>query len=654
MNLPLQLYSVFHLNLAYSSIEVERYPEVIKQCYWPLLRLAESYNLPIGVEATVYTLEQIERLDKRWIEKLRELIQAGICELIGSGDSQLIGPLVPFKVNQANLNLAMDSYQSMLGVRPKLVLVNEQAYAAGLVNIYQQAGFSALLMEWDNPASNHPQWSREWRYLPQQAQGLDGAQLPLIWNHSIAFQKFQRYAHGDLILQDYLAYLDQHCASTARAMPLYGNDVEVFDFRPGRFHTETVVGQVSEWERIEQLFARLISDARFQLCLPGDILALLDQPHAGHSLRLADCAQPIPVKKQRKYNVTRWAVTGRDDLWLNTLCQRLYRHIDNDPTRAADQAIWRRLCRLWASDLRTHIATGRWELAMAEASDFAGSLGVAMPQNTPLSSLPEHNPPEGSVIHDPARQRLLVRTEQVHAIFNLRRGMTIQLLSFKQHDFVPTVGTLEHGYFESIELGADFYTGGVVIELPSEHRRITDLEAVAAQISCSDDEIIVTTSLRTSFGDLEKRWRIGRHSDRICYELAFPRWQRPQGTVRIGHVTLLPEAFAAPLSYCCTSGGEGPECFVLDRDFWHTQPASTLVSASMGLGATDGMLRIGTVVRGLELSWDPTQCAAFPMIQHQTSRPGALTRIVFSLAELDETARAGGRLLPFSLTLKPI
>ena len=33
----------------------------------------------------------------------------------------------------------------------------------------------------------------------------------------------------------------------------------------------------------------------------------------------------MPVKKQRKYNLARWAVTGRDNLAINAACQRIYR-----------------------------------------------------------------------------------------------------------------------------------------------------------------------------------------------------------------------------------------------------------------------------------------------------------------------------------------
>jgi len=55
--MSLRLFTVFHLNLAYSSIEEEQRAQVVERCYWPLLRLAREYDLPFGIEASAYTLE---------------------------------------------------------------------------------------------------------------------------------------------------------------------------------------------------------------------------------------------------------------------------------------------------------------------------------------------------------------------------------------------------------------------------------------------------------------------------------------------------------------------------------------------------------------------------------------------------------------------
>src|ERR1700743_1966845 len=124
----LTVFAFFHLNLSFSSIEEERRDEVIARCYWPLLKLAERVG-PLGMEVSGYTLEEIARRDPVWIATARALIAAGRLELIGSGYSQMIGPLVPTRVTRENLRLGMAAYQRLLGATPRLALVNEQAYA---------------------------------------------------------------------------------------------------------------------------------------------------------------------------------------------------------------------------------------------------------------------------------------------------------------------------------------------------------------------------------------------------------------------------------------------------------------------------------------------------------------------------------------------
>ncbi|HYS46463.1 MAG TPA: hypothetical protein VEM35_08495, partial [Rhizomicrobium sp.] len=109
----LRVFAFFHLNLAFSSIEEERRAEVIARCYWPLLRLAENHP-HIGIEVSGYTLEEIARLDPSWIARARALIAANKIELIGSGYSQMIGPLVPARVLAENLRIGNDVYRELL------------------------------------------------------------------------------------------------------------------------------------------------------------------------------------------------------------------------------------------------------------------------------------------------------------------------------------------------------------------------------------------------------------------------------------------------------------------------------------------------------------------------------------------------------------
>lgn len=251
----LHLFALFHLNLAFSSIEEEQRSDVIRRCYRPLLELAKSHG-PIGIEATGFTLEEIDARDPTWCKEAKRLISEGRVELIGSGYAQIIGPLVPALVTEANLRLGNEIYERLLGQRPKLALINEQAYSSGLVGLYLDAGYRAILMDWDNPAAHHPEWPAETRYRAQRAVGADGREIELLWTNTVAFQKMQRLAHGDIALSDYVRYVAGQRSAEPRTLCLYASDAEIFDFRPGRYRTEEALDG-GEWARIGEAFAAL-------------------------------------------------------------------------------------------------------------------------------------------------------------------------------------------------------------------------------------------------------------------------------------------------------------------------------------------------------------------------------------------------------------
>ncbi|HJR56222.1 MAG TPA: hypothetical protein VJ798_06560, partial [Rhizomicrobium sp.] len=281
-------FAFFHLNLAFSSIEEERRDAVIASCYHPLLDLCERRG-PLGVEMSGYTLEEIAARDPAWITRARALIAAGKLELIGSGYSQMIGPLVPARVTAENLNLANEAYQRLLGSRPRIALVNEQAYAAGLVPLYRQAGYDAMLMDWENAAANHPEWPEATQYLPQYALGPAGERIGLLWSNTTLFQQMQRLAHGDTELESYLSFLRRKQGPGPRAVCLYASDAEIFDFRPGRFRTEERLSEKREWSRIDAAFAALAGE-NITLAAPSQVLALLQAPGAGQNLALESAA----------------------------------------------------------------------------------------------------------------------------------------------------------------------------------------------------------------------------------------------------------------------------------------------------------------------------------------------------------------------------
>jgi hypothetical protein len=640
----LQLFSVFHLNIAYSSIEEAQRPDVVRRCYWPLLRVAERTGAPIGIEATGFTLETAAAIDPKWLEALRILVASGQCEFVGSGYAQIIGPLVPAAVNAANLRIGHQVYERLLGFRPRLAFVNEQAYAAGLIQHYLDAGYQALVMEWDNPARAHPEWDPEWRYFPQTASGQHGETIPLIWNKAIAFQQFQRYAHDESSLDEYVAYLAGHAAAGPRALAMYGNDIEVFDFRPGRYRTEEVVAESGEWARIERLYTALSGDARFALIRPSEALALRGQPQASHALHLESAEDPTPVKKQRKYNITRWAVTGRDDLGINTACWRRYEAIAADA--GATEAQWRDLCELWSSDYRTHITDARWAGYQKRLAGVAQPTPVARAFQARVGGVDRG--PERPALHpvradDPAVTRdgplLTLKTAGVTLVLNCRRGLTIHALAFNALGSDPLCGTLKHGFYDDIHWGADFYTGMTVMESPGRPK-FTDLNRVEADVRRdAGGDLIVEGAVPTDMGRIVKTIRVSPDGVDLTYRL---EWQEvPVGSLRLGDITLHPHAFdRSTLLYRCANGGVRPETFELDgRSVGHGDNVSFLVSASHAIGITDGVVELGDRARTLRIEVDKASAALVGMITYQPVRDSYFCRLSFSAAEVDETRR---------------
>jgi hypothetical protein len=237
---------------------------------------------------------------------------------------------------------------------------------------------------------------------------------------------------------------------------------------------------------------------------------------------------------------------------------------------------------------------------------------------------------------------------------NRRKGLTIHTLAFRSHDFAPTLGTLPHGYFESINYGADFYSGGVIVELPVEHKRVTDLVPAEPEFSSDGESLCISTRIETSSGPIVKTIELPARGERLQLTFDFPGWSRPQGIVQVGSSTLLPESFLGDLEVACHNGGGRMEAFPLDRDCDHARATSSLVSSTTGLGATTGEIRLGSRDRALLLSWDPAETAAFPLLLHQRIPPSHLTRVIFSLAELDDTSRPEGALQGFRYSVRPL
>jgi len=641
----LHCYAIFHLNLAFSSIEEEDRPQVVARCYWPLVDLVRRRALPIAIEAPAYTLEAAAAIDPSWLAALRDLVVDGPAEFVGSGYAQLIGPLVPPEVLGANLQLGNATYERLLGMRPRVAFVNEQAWSASLVRPYRAAGYEAVIMEWENPRQTHPEWPPERQYHRQRVDGQDGASIPILWNHTIAFQKLQRYAHGELELDEYVDYLTAHRGPTDRVMSIYGSDAEVFDYRPGRYTTEPQLHAAGEWDRLDALFTRLTTTPGVALVAPSRVLEGLDDAWDGQGLRLETTEKPVPVKKQAKYDLARWAITGRDDIGVNTACWRAYEMLRRSRAATAD---WQELCYLWSSDFRTHITDRRWTAYLRRLTAFCerlrdGDVASARAGLSPSVDL-EPSLPQGVRLERRGRY-LTVSTAEVALRLNCRRGLAIDALTFPAVSPRPLCGSVPHGYFEDIGWSADQYSGFLVLAAAGRPQ-ITDLEAVDPTVGWdpASRQVVIRTCIPTSLGAIEKEIAVGVEAPRlgVRYRLHWPTV--PLGTLRLGHVTLVPSSFdAGSLSFATHNGGETLEHFPLSAsEVDHLVPVSHLVSCRGGLGATGGIVEIGDAATTLRIAIDQQAASLFPLVTMRRLGAHYFCRITLSARELDDTSRAAG------------
>lgn len=651
-------YLVFHLNLAFSSVEEESREDVIKICYHPLLDLIEETKIPIGIELTGWTLKQIERIDAAWIERFKRLLCTGKCELIGSGYCQIIGPLAPVTINEWNQKLGLEIYKRTLGCRPSIVLVNEMVFSNSLIDLYKKFGYSGVITDRDNTRTALNIESLPISAIPNHGEGPEGAVLPILWSDSILFQKVQQFAHGDIGIGQYLAYLERRIEDGELIFPIYTNDAEVFDYRPGRFGEERPTHAEGEWYRLRRLLEGIGNETNIEFVSPTNALRTQNEMWDKRTFMISDARYPIPVKKQAKYNIARWAVTGRDDFWLNTMCFRIEKHLVK--SKSNKHSDWRDLCELWASDLRTHITDNRWAKANCKLRSVLHQHGIK-------DDMGERQVPRGKLdslsnvigkygdFHTELNSEeifLSISTKKLKIELNLRRGLAISNLAFSSHEMKPCIGTLPHGHFRSISLGADYYSGGAIVELPLDRRRVTDLEKVDPKFRLKrNGNIEISAEINTNFGTIMKVIEVSVDQEQIALTYDFPGWNKVVGSIRVGTMTLLDQFSHDDTTIRCANGGGVCETFRLVGEFNHTRPPSTLVSSSRGLGATTGEIVISNNGNNINLKWEPSECAVMPMLQKTTCYDMNLARLFFATKELDDTSKFPSRVGRFAISI---
>lgn len=632
-----KFYKIYHGNLAFSAVEEEAIPEVIDKCYFPLLTFIKETETPIGIELSGYTLEKIKHYRPQWINDFKALHRQGLVELIGSGYMQIIGPLVPYQVNQQNQLLGLVTYQQILGIKPSIAYVNEQALSQSMIDIYSESGYQCIAMEWNNAYSLHPNWIKDYAFRPILAMGVE-RNIPLLWTDSIIFQHYQRVIHNELDIDDYLSQITHHIAQGYRSLPIYSSDLEVFNYRPGRFETEAIILE-NEWENITNLTLNLKKLGEF--LLPSTILEC--QVNNDIKLCLTTSSLPILVKKQQKYSLSRWAACGRGAAYINNLCYRLFTQIKDQ----GNTLQWKLLLQYWGSDYRTHITPKKWATAINYLKAFEITKPSDIEKSSPLKEFKVTRLAKSIIISNGNYQLTFLHSKGLCLDSIIINGLAL------------LVGTVRHGELDFIHHGADFYTGTTVID-SAEHGRVTDLNKVEDIIYQEQDNKLTIQAVipLKGIGHIVKQWHIDLSVNKLTYQAKICLLKHIRGSIRSGTLTLKARPKSESFWYQTHNGGKFPERYSINENtiINHSQTQSLIQSSQGGLGLSEGVLEFGKGKETLiSIQVDKQQCAPFVMLQNSIDNDMFLTRVFFSLQELDDTLKKENQspfLLKYSIDLQ--
>jgi len=645
-------YLLFHLNLSFSSVEESQHKLIIKKCYEPILKIANTFNQKVAIEASASTLDKINQINPKFVNSLKELIAANLVEFVGSGYVQSIGPMNSAYLNNLNLEYGNQVYKSLLGIVPETALINEMTFSYGILDSYLNNNFKRIIMDIDNTITGN--LTKKINYHFNYLKSLNSQKIEIVWSDSILFQNFQRYVHGENMLDEYLDLIKRYIGLDIPYFPVYTNDAEVFNFRPGRFKTEGKLVH-DEWEKIYSLIQYLSSEFKLDFVLPREININQDKKIAP---KLTNASSPILVKKQAKYNFNRWAVTGRNDRSLNQLTRFLSKKLELSEIDYSQKNI-EDILKLSSSDLRTHITNKRWNKLMSEIKRIIARNELVYQPNqnfldsTEFKTIDESFKSEHISFKD--SKYLNIKTDFVDLTLNLFKGMCISSLGFAKNQFIPFIRSTNAGYFDGIHLGADFFSGTLIGELPLNRRRLLDIVRVKNLYFDEDPEkLTLVTESSAEFFEFQKIIRISKIKNHISLEYRFKNIKKFIGIVRAFNFIINTSALNA-MGFRAQIGGKLEDEFNFSSSFDHGSAVSSYVSSNGGFVTEDGRVEIfDKDNRGLMFQYDASSDFAVSMIRLQEASPSNFLRLAYSLRETDDTARESNILHSICVNISPI
>jgi hypothetical protein len=562
-----------HLNLAQAGLELAERRAVVERIYAPLLTWLERRPwLRLGLAASGHTLERAAALDPVWLERLAGLAALGRVEFVGCGDTVLHGPLVPAAVNRWNQAMGCETYRRLLGLTPRLALVNAASLSLGLCDAYVDAGYEGLLLA---PAHGWCVGALE----PSLVRSPTGRELVLLRSRG----ELARNAAPVPPLESLLAGL---ASQVARRRPIgaggrvfLGADELELSVRQ---HEQSSLEAAAAW--LDELNARGLVFASF-----ADFLA----PRPKRALDLEPALEVELVQS---------ALAGANAR-INARCAARARELERVGGTARD---WQLLCRAFGCDLRA----GR---RGARGHRFLSSLTPN--EERPAARTVFAEAPLRTRRVERTPKRLALGTDGVRAVLQLHRGLALDALAFVVTGPEPLIGT------EPSPLANERVSGQLSLSVPGAPD-CTDLLPVDPELDERPAYLAARAHVPTPFGMLAKEVRAYAQRLELRYGLSALE-RRPAGRLLAGCLQVRAEHLGQDLWLSGACGGPR-ERRLVPRD------------AEFLLPGTDGWLVLDDGRAGFELTWWPEETQALVLVSARSTARSRWLRLAFLLSDEEQ------------------
>jgi hypothetical protein len=289
------------------------------------------------------------------------------------------------------------------------------------------------------------------------------------------------------------------------------------------------------------------------------------------------------------------------------------------------------LLQYWGSDYRTHTTQKKWNKAIRFLEGqlrFTPSLKKSFfASDVKLKIL---------------NKKFIFEKDNYTLIFNPLKGMALERV-IKDNE-VLEFGTVKHGDLDYISFGADFYTGTTSIE-SVDIKKVTDLSEVKEYELTSIDTNIYNLSSKTLMKDIAisyKNWIIDLQNKELTLEISLELKECIKGSIRLGTLTLLPQQKSSNFWYKLQNGAKETEKYFItsNEGIEQHRAKSLLQSSSAGVGITDNKLQFGIDSKIIcEIEIDKEISYPFIMLQNSIDHDNYLTRVFFSVQEIDDTLK---------------